>query len=145
MSNNNLDIVGTNILNNENKIKIHPLITLSQNLLFFIDLGKNKFCLCYVLQDRHLLMSNNKSAHIKEILIAMTSKQELVSLINQDTSIYDTLNKNKEKYLIGKIADKIFPSYKIKDLNKIKDMIPDKNYFLELNDETKLNLKNILS
>lgn len=101
---------------------------------FYLVVYEEHLYFVYVLQDRTLVESR-KAFEIKELLLVETNKESLKRLLARELSIYETLEQAESKYRIGNIGKLVFPMKEVVNLKEVADRIPNKGYYLEL-DET---------
>lgn len=101
---------------------------------FYLVVYEEHLYFVYVLQDRTLVESR-KAFEIKELLLVETNEETLKRLLARELSIYETLDQATSKYRVGNIGKLVFPMKEVVNLKEVADRIPNKGYYLEL-DET---------
>ena len=101
---------------------------------FYLVVYEEHLYFVYVLQDRTLVESR-KAFEIKELLLVETNAETLKRLLARELSIYETLDQATSKYRVVNIGKLVFPMKEVVNLKEVADRIPNKGYYLEL-DET---------
>lgn len=123
--------------------KYNILLDISEPLLFSFN-DSNDYYLVYVMQNRTVMLDNNK-ADIIELLIVNTTLLEINNLLSGLKTIKDCFIPldNKSLYRFGKVSNKIFPKIKVNAIEEVEDRIPLDGVFL--NDlPNKINIKKLL-
>lgn len=130
-----LSFIAESLLTNKitDEIEVLPLMNLVTPT-FYLVVYEDQLYFVYMLQDRTLVASR-KAFEIKELLLVETTEETLKNLLAKDLSIYDALEQSPSKYKVGKLGKLVFPLKELVNLNEIEDRIPNKEYYLEL-DET---------
>lgn len=119
-----------------------PLLAIDEPI-FGVVSHLDRIYTVYIMQDRTLL-KNNYLVDIKELLITEPNIDDLYNVIDGKISIYNFFEKSN-KYSIGKIANKIFPTTQVNSMEEISQKIPSNAFCLTLSktcaDDYKLNIR----
>jgi hypothetical protein len=63
-----------------------------------------------------------------------TTEETLKMLLAKQISIYAALDQTENKYRVGKVGTTLFPMKKVVNLDEVSDRIPNKEYYLELDE-----------
>lgn len=115
-----LDVVDNNKPNFNGQV----LLDISEPTMFTIYNFEDVYT-GYVMQNRYIKTKDKKRAHVKELLLAKTNYDDLISLLQAKLTIYEFFEKSNEKYQIAQIANKVFPKVQVTDLVKFSNKIPE--------------------
>lgn len=110
--------------------------------LFTIIEKNNKLYTMFLLQDR-VLLKEKLLLYITEILVTKPKITDLYDLIDSKTTIFEFLSKSKN-FKISKINDLIFPNQTLDNITSIKNKLPKKDTYLQLDEELKNKIKRMI-
>lgn len=110
--------------------------------LFTIIEKNNKLYTMFLLQDR-VLLKEKLLLYITEILVTEPKITDLYDLIDSKTTIFEFLSKSKN-FKIRKINDLTFPNQTLDNITSIKNKLPKKDTYLQLNNEYKDKIKRMI-
>lgn len=96
----------------------------------------------FLLQDR-TLVKKKQLLYITEILITEPNVTDLYNLIDSKITIFEFLSKSKN-FKIRKINDLTFPNQTLDNITSIKNKLPKKDTYLQLNNEYKDKIKRMI-
>lgn len=111
--------------------------------VFTLLVSKETMYLVYLLRDQTVYNNNNKLS-IKEILISESNMENIEKLINNELTIYETLDLSNNSIRIGKIGSKQFKPIIVNNISEINDKIPVKELYLNLSDYSKAQVENLI-
>lgn len=120
-----------------NKITVEMEVLPLMNLVtptFYLVVKDGELYFVYLLQD-HVVKTRSSHYEIQEILLVNTTEETLKMLLAKQISIYAAIDQTENKYRVGKVGKTLFPMKKVVNLKEVADRIPNKGYYLEL-DET---------
>lgn len=109
-----------------------PLLAINEPIFGVISY-LDRIYTVYIMQDRSLI-KNNSLVDIKELLITEPNIDDLYNVIDGKISIYNFFERSN-KYSIGKIANKIFPTVQVNSMIEISQKIPSEKLYLSLSEE----------
>ena len=129
-----LSFIAESLLNNkiQNVLEVLPLMNLVTPT-FYLVVYEDHLYFVYLLQDR-TLVGSRKAFEIQELLLVETTEETLKNLLAKDLSIYGALEQSTSKYRVGKIGKLVFPLKEVVNLKEVADRIPNKEYYLELDE-----------
>lgn len=110
--------------------------------LFTIIEKNNTLYTMFLLQDR-VLLKNKLFIYITEILVTEPKIEDLYDLIDSKTTIFEYFSKSKN-FKIRKINDLTFPNQTLDDITSIKNKLPKKDTYLQLDKEYKNKIINYI-
>lgn len=110
--------------------------------LFTIIEKNNKLYTMFLLQDR-VLLKEKLLLYITEILVTKPKITDLYDLIDSKTTIFEFLSKSKN-FKISKINNLIFPNQTLDNITSIKNKLPKKDTYLQLDEELKNKIKRMI-
>lgn len=111
--------------------------------VFTLFVSNDKMYLVYLLRDQTVYNNNNKLS-IKEILISESNMENIKKLINNELTIYETLDLSDSNFRIGEIGSKQFKPIIVNNISEINDKIPIKELYLNLSDYNKTQVKKLI-
>ena len=111
--------------------------------VFALFVSDKTMYLVYLLRDQTVYNNNNKLS-IKEILISESNMENIEKLINNELTIYETLDLSNNNIRIGQIGDKQFKPIIVNNISEINDKIPVKELYLNLSDYSKAQVENLI-
>ena len=111
--------------------------------VFALFVSDKTMYLVYLLRDQTVYNNNNKLS-IKEILISESNIENIEKLINNELTIYETLDLSNNNIRIGQIGDKQFKPIIVNNISEINDKIPVKELYLNLSDYSKAQVENLI-
>jgi len=111
--------------------------------VFTLFVSKKTMYLVYLLRDQTIYTNNNKLS-IKEILISESNIENIEKLINNELTIYETLDLSNNNIRIGEIGSKQFKPIIVNNISEINDKIPVKELYLNLSDYSKAQVANLI-
>ena len=111
--------------------------------VFALFVSDKTMYLVYLLRDQTVYNNNNKLS-IKEILISESNMENIEKLINNELTIYETLDLSNNNIRIGQIGDKQFKPIIVHNISEINDKIPVKELYLNLSDYSKAQVENLI-
>lgn len=111
--------------------------------VFTLFVSKETMYLVYLLRDQTVYNNNNKLS-IKEILISESNIENIEKLINNELTIYETLDLSNNNIRIGEIGSKQFKPIIVNNISEINDKIPVKELYLNLSDYSKAQVENLI-
>ncbi len=111
--------------------------------VFTLFMSKETMYLVYLLRDQTVYNNNNKLS-IKEILISESNMENIKKLINNELTIYETLDLSNNNIRIGEIGSKQFKPIIVNNISEINDKIPVKELYLNLSDYSKAQVENLI-
>lgn len=111
--------------------------------VFTLFVSKETMYLVYLLRDQTVYNNNNKLS-IKEILISESNMENIEKLINNELTIYETLDLSNNNIRIGEIGSKQFKPIIVNNISEINDKIPVKELYLNLSDYSKAQVENLI-
>lgn len=113
--------------------------------IFTLFVSNETMYLVYLLRDQTVYNNNNNNKlSIKEILISESNMENIVKLINNELTIYETLDLSNNNIRIGKIGSKQFKPIIVNNISEINDRIPVKELYLNLSDHNKNQVKKLI-
>lgn len=110
--------------------------------LFTIVEKNNTLYTMFLLQDR-VLLKKKLLLYITEILVTEPKITDLYDLINSKITIFEFLSKSKN-FKIRKINDLTFPNQTLNDITSIKNKLPKKDTYLQLDANYKNKIKKMI-
>ncbi len=111
--------------------------------VFTLFVSKETMYLVYLLRDQTVYNNNNKLS-IKEILISESNIENIEKLINNELTIYETLDLSNNNIRIGEIGSKQFKPIIVNNISEINDKIPVKELYFNLSDYSKAQVENLI-
>ena len=111
--------------------------------VFALFVSDKTMYLVYLLRDQTVYNNNNKLS-IKEILISESNMENIEKLINNELTIYETLDLSNNNIRIGEIGSKQFKPIIVNNISEINDKIPVKELYLNLSDYSKAQVENLI-
>lgn len=110
--------------------------------LFTIVEKNNTLYTMFLLQDR-VLLKEKLLLYITEILVTEPKITDLYDLIDSKTTVFEFLSKSKN-FKIRKINDLTFPNQTLDNITSIKNKLPKKDTYLQLDKEYKNKIINYI-
>ena len=111
--------------------------------IFTLFVSDKTMYLVYLLRDQTVYNNNNKLS-IKEILISESNMENINKLINNELTIYETLDLSDNNIRIGEIGNKQFKPIIVTNISEINDRIPVKDLYLNLSYYSKAQVKKLI-
>lgn len=111
--------------------------------VFTLFMSNEEMYLIYLLRDQTVYNNTNK-LNIKEILISESNIENIKKLINNELTIYETLDLSDSNIRIGEIGNKQFKPIIVNNISEINDRIPVKDLYLNLSDYSKAQVKTLI-
>lgn len=129
------------------KLKEFENITLLEIVdpVFTLFMSNDEMYLVYLLRDQTVYNNNNNNKlNIKEILISESNIENIKKLINNELTIYETLDLSDSNIRIGEIGNKQFKPIIVNNISEINDRIPVKDLYLNLSYYSKAQVKKLI-
>lgn len=110
--------------------------------LFTIVEKNNTLYTMFLLQDR-ILLKEKLLLYITEILVTEPKITDLYDLIDSKTTVFEFLSKSKN-FKIRKINNLTFPNQTLDNITSIKNKLPKKDTYLQLDKEYKNKIINYI-
>lgn len=121
----------------------HLLLYISSPIMFAVK-KERMYILVYVMQDRNIVKRNER-CWVKDLLLAEVNKEELLSLVKGEVSIYSVFEESSKKTRLSKISNKYFPEIDVLDLSSLEGKLPKRNVRLNSpNIPNKVNLSKLI-
>lgn len=122
----------------------YNLIDISEPLMIVFS-QLETYYFAYALQNRTVLMKNGEIADIQELLIAKTTLNTVIDLLEEKIDIKHSLfSCEDEVYQVGKVSGRSFPLRKINNFEEVQTKLPLEGVKLDHRIPNKINLEKTL-